>query len=122
MVHLAYSSKTKQRWQRPDSGWVKINVDGSISKNNTKVAIGGAVRNSDGEWLTGFNMVTGIDEIFRTEVQVIVEGMKRAWLKGYKQVEINCDNVMLIDTICNGFASISNIAEVWLIHEWCNKD
>ncbi|MBA0574646.1 hypothetical protein Golob_001834, partial [Gossypium lobatum] len=29
---------------------------------------------------------------------------------------------MLIDTIRNGFASISNIAEVRLIHEWCNKD
>ncbi|MBA0569698.1 hypothetical protein Golob_003413 [Gossypium lobatum] len=29
---------------------------------------------------------------------------------------------MLIDTIYNEFASISNIAEVRLIHEWCNKD
>ncbi|KAK5794618.1 hypothetical protein PVK06_035857 [Gossypium arboreum] len=112
MVRLACSSKIEQRWQCPDSGWVKINVDGSVSTNNNKAAIGGAVRNSYGEWLTGFNMVTGIDEIFKIEARVIVEGMKLAWLKGYKQVEINCDNVMLIDTICNGFASISNIAEV----------
>ncbi|MBA0556821.1 hypothetical protein Golob_026893, partial [Gossypium lobatum] len=29
---------------------------------------------------------------------------------------------MLLDIIRNGFASISNIAEVRLIHEWCNKD
>ncbi|MBA0639602.1 hypothetical protein Goklo_022631 [Gossypium klotzschianum] len=29
---------------------------------------------------------------------------------------------MLIDTIRNRFASISNIVEVWLIHEMCNKD
>ncbi|MBA0753784.1 hypothetical protein Gogos_005420 [Gossypium gossypioides] len=72
---------------------VGSNVDGSVSKNNTKAAIGGAMQNLDGEWLMSFNMV-----------------------------EINCDNVMLIDTICNGFASISNIAEVRLIHEWCNKD
>ncbi|MBA0666822.1 hypothetical protein Goklo_003187 [Gossypium klotzschianum] len=122
MVHLAFSSKTEQRWQRPDSGWVKINVDGFVSKNNTKAAIGGAMQNSDGEWLKGFNMVTGMDEIFRIEAQVIIEGMKLAWLKGYKQVKINCDNVMLTDTICDGFASISNIAEVRLIHEWCNKD
>ncbi|MBA0870082.1 hypothetical protein Goshw_007628 [Gossypium schwendimanii] len=63
-----------------------------------------------------------MDEIFRIEARAIVEGMKLAWLKGYKQVEINCDNVMLIDTIYNEFASISNIAEVRLIHEWCNKD
>ncbi|MBA0787448.1 hypothetical protein Gotri_028194 [Gossypium trilobum] len=103
-------------------GWVKIKLDGFVSKNNTKAAIGGAVQNSDGEWLTGFNMVTGMDEIFRIEAQVIIERMKLAWLKGYKQVEINCDNVMLTNTICNGFTSISNIAKVRLIHEWCNKD
>ncbi|MBA0872397.1 hypothetical protein Goshw_012804 [Gossypium schwendimanii] len=67
-------------------------------------------------------MIIGMDEIFRIEARVIIEGMKLAWLKGYKQVEINCDNVMLTDTICNRFASISNIAEVRLIHEWRNKD
>ncbi|MBA0724270.1 hypothetical protein Golax_020972 [Gossypium laxum] len=115
---------------------LKLNKDSSVpiqvgsrlmlmvlfQKNNTKATIRGAVRNSDGEWLTDFNMVTGMDEIFRIEARAIVEGMKLAWLKGYKQVEINCDNVMLIDTIYNEFASISNIAEVRLIHEWCNKD
>ncbi|MBA0703993.1 hypothetical protein Golax_016283 [Gossypium laxum] len=112
MDHLACSSKIEQRWQRLDSGWFKINFDGSVSKNNTKAAIGGAVQNSNGEWLMGFNMVTEMDEIFKIEAQTIVEGMKLAWLKGYKQVEINCDNAMLIDTIRNGFASISNIVEV----------
>ncbi|KAK5840539.1 hypothetical protein PVK06_009441 [Gossypium arboreum] len=48
--------------------------------------------------------------------------MKLAWLNGYKHVEINCDNAMLTETICNGFASISNIEEVRLFHEWCKKD
>ncbi|KAH1046355.1 hypothetical protein J1N35_037139 [Gossypium stocksii] len=115
MDHLACSSKTEQRWQC-------LNIDGSVSKNNTKVAIRGVARNSDGEWLMGFNMVTGMDEIFKIEARAIVEGMKLAWLKGFKQVEINCDNAMLIDTIRNGFTSISNIVEVRLIHEWYNKD
>ncbi|MBA0629226.1 hypothetical protein Godav_023817, partial [Gossypium davidsonii] len=87
--------------------WVKINVDGFVSKNIIKAAIRGAIRNSDEEWLTGFNMVIGMDEILGIEAQAIVKGMKLAWLK---------------DTICNGFASIRNIAEVWLIHEWCNKN
>ncbi|KAH1073440.1 hypothetical protein J1N35_025768 [Gossypium stocksii] len=63
-----------------------------------------------------------MDEIFMIEARAIVEGLKLAWLEGYKQVEINCDNGMLIDTICNGFAPISNIAEVRLIHEWYSKD
>ncbi|MBA0847281.1 hypothetical protein Goshw_015563 [Gossypium schwendimanii] len=29
-----------------------------------------------------------MDEIFKIEAQTIVEGMKLAWLKDYKQVEI----------------------------------
>ncbi|KAK5785322.1 hypothetical protein PVK06_039894 [Gossypium arboreum] len=120
--YLAYSSKIEQRWQRPELGWVKINVDGSVPINNSKAGIGGAVRDSNRKWLTGFNMVTGMDEIFRIEARAVIEGMKLAWVEGYKQVEISCDNVMLMDTICNGFASISNITEVRLIHEWCKKD
>ncbi|MBA0670240.1 hypothetical protein Goklo_023947 [Gossypium klotzschianum] len=38
----------------------------------------------DGEWLISFNMVIGMDEIFKIEARAIVEGMKLAWLKGYK--------------------------------------
>ncbi|KAK5794492.1 hypothetical protein PVK06_035723 [Gossypium arboreum] len=112
MDHLACSSKIEQRCQCLESSWVKINVDGSVSKNNTKVAIGGVVRNLDEGWLMDFNMVTGMDEIFKIEAGAIVEGMKLAWLKGFKQVEINCDKAMLINTIRNEFALISNIAKV----------
>ncbi|MBA0780361.1 hypothetical protein Gotri_004471 [Gossypium trilobum] len=74
MDHLACSSKTEQRWQCPDSSWVKINVDGSVSKNNTKVAIGGVVLNSDGEWLMGFNMVTGWMRYSRLKHERLLKG------------------------------------------------
>ncbi|MBA0813329.1 hypothetical protein Gohar_027190 [Gossypium harknessii] len=74
MDHLACSSKTEQRWQCPDSSWVKINIDGSVSKNNTKVAIGGVVRNSDGEWLMGFNMVTGWMRYSRLKHERLLKG------------------------------------------------
>ncbi|KAH1072821.1 hypothetical protein J1N35_025149 [Gossypium stocksii] len=73
-------------------------------------------------WLTGFAMVTKVAKVFQIEARAIVERLKLAWLKGYKQIEINCDNAMFIDILCNGFPSISNITEVLLIHEWCNKD
>lgn len=43
-------------------------------------------------------------------------------MEGYKQVDVNYDNALLIDTICNRFASISNVSEVRLIQEWCHKD
>ncbi|MBA0633570.1 hypothetical protein Godav_029630 [Gossypium davidsonii] len=55
-------------------------------------------------------------------MSMIVEGLKLVWSKGFKQVEVDCDNAMLIDTIQNGFALINNIEEVQLIHELCTKD
>ncbi|KAH1046923.1 hypothetical protein J1N35_037707 [Gossypium stocksii] len=60
---------------RPESGWAKINVDGFVSNNNTTVVIKSVVRDSNGKWMTGFNMVTGVDEIFRIEARAVVEGM-----------------------------------------------
>ncbi|MBA0786559.1 hypothetical protein Gotri_026389 [Gossypium trilobum] len=106
--HWACYTQTTKGWQLPDLRWVKVNVDGSVSTN--------------GKWLTGFAMVTGMAEVFQVEARAVVEGLKLAWMKGYKQVQINYDNALLIDTIRNGFASISNIREVQLIHEWCHKD
>ncbi|MBA0818343.1 hypothetical protein Gohar_025504, partial [Gossypium harknessii] len=99
-------------WNRPDLGWVKLNVDGSVSIVISKAAIGGIVRDSNWKWLTGFAMVTGMTKVFQVEARAVVEGLKLAWMKCYKHVEINCDNALLIDTICNGFGSISNIRDV----------
>ncbi|MBA0735766.1 hypothetical protein Gogos_019581 [Gossypium gossypioides] len=112
MKQLASFSKIEQGWQRPEPGWIKININGSVSMSNTKAAIGGVVRYSSGVWLVGCEMVTGVSDIFQIEARAIVEGLKLVWSKGFKQVEVDCDNAMLIYTIRNGFASISNIAEV----------
>ncbi|MBA0676774.1 hypothetical protein Goari_018232, partial [Gossypium aridum] len=120
--HWACYTQTTKGWQLPDLRWVKVNVDGSVSTVISKAAIGGTVRDSNGKWLTGFAMVTGMVEVFQVEARTMVEGLKLSWMKGYKQVQINYDNALLIDTIRNGFASISNIREVQLIHEWCHKD
>lgn len=60
-------------------------------------------------------MVIGVAEVFQIKTKVVVEGLNLAWQEGYKQVEVNCDNVLLIDIICNGFATDSNIREVRII-------
>lgn len=42
--------------------------------------------------------------------------------KCYRQIKINCDNVLFINTIRNNFVSVSNVREVRLIHGWCKKN
>ncbi|KAH1122084.1 hypothetical protein J1N35_005244 [Gossypium stocksii] len=55
------------------------------------------------------------------EAKTVLEGLKLAWDRGFKQVELECDNAMLIEFIWNGWASVSNVGEIRCIHEWCLK-
>ncbi|MBA0871973.1 hypothetical protein Goshw_003720, partial [Gossypium schwendimanii] len=67
-------------------------------------------------------MVISMADIFQIEARGILEGLKLAWMRGFRQVEVESDNALLIDTIRNDFVENSNIVEVRLIHEWCNRD
>lgn len=87
-----------------------------------KTGIGGVIRDNDGKWLLGYAMKIGMAKIFRVDALAILKGMKLAWQNGYKQVEVNCENVLLVGTICNGFAPISDNNEVRQIHEWGKKN
>ncbi|MBA0850059.1 hypothetical protein Goshw_024642 [Gossypium schwendimanii] len=39
------------------------------------------------------------------EARAILEGLKLVWDRGFRQVELECDNAMLIEFIRNGWAS-----------------
>lgn len=86
-----------------------------------RASIGGVFRDSKGQWITGFSMRVGMAVITRIEALAILEGLQLAWELGYKQVEVNCDNALLVDTFYNGFAAISRLNEIQQIHVWCSK-
>ncbi|MBA0708698.1 hypothetical protein Golax_023794 [Gossypium laxum] len=93
-----------------------------MSTSKQRATIGGALRGPSGGWLVGFEMVTSMASIFQIEAQAILEGLKLAWMRGFRQVEVESNNALLIDTIRNNFAANSNTIEVRLIHEWYNRD
>ncbi|MBA0642258.1 hypothetical protein Goklo_026681 [Gossypium klotzschianum] len=41
----------------------------------------------------------------KVEAKAILEGLKLVWDRGFRQVELECDNAMLIEFIRNGWAS-----------------
>ncbi|MBA0842316.1 hypothetical protein Goarm_002147, partial [Gossypium armourianum] len=57
------------------------------------------------------SMSIGMANIFQIEARGILEGLKLAWMRGFRQVEVESDNALLIDTIRNDFAKNSNIEE-----------
>ncbi|MBA0734080.1 hypothetical protein Gogos_018030, partial [Gossypium gossypioides] len=87
-----------------------INVDGSVSRNSSRAAIGGVLRGPSDGWLIGFRIRTSMSDIFSIEAKAVLEGLKLAWNRGFRQAKLECDNVLLVDVLRNGLAAISNIA------------
>ena len=40
-------------WHCPPSGWMKLNIDGSVTKTGT-AGVGGVLRDAIGRWVDGF--------------------------------------------------------------------
>ncbi|XP_016737875.1 uncharacterized protein [Gossypium hirsutum] len=99
-----------------------INIDGLMLTSKPRVAIGAAFRGPSGGWLVGFELVTGVADSLKIETQDILKGLKLTWMRGFKQVEVESDNTLFIDIIINGFVANNNTMEVWLVHEWCNRE
>ncbi|MBA0810136.1 hypothetical protein Gohar_002154, partial [Gossypium harknessii] len=91
------SEYTKDYWQPPPVGWVKGNIDGSIPKHTSSAAVGGMIRDHEGNWLFGFGMRIGRYGIFQTEARALYEGLVVAWHEGFRQIEVESDNAILID-------------------------
>ncbi|MBA0856317.1 hypothetical protein Goshw_026668, partial [Gossypium schwendimanii] len=77
--HWPCKSMTKRWCQLPTHGWVTVNVDGLVLATRPKVAIGGVMRGSNGEWMGGFDMMIGMSNIFQVESRAMLEGLKLAW-------------------------------------------
>lgn len=74
----ACMSMTRERWQFLANGWVEVNVDGSVSMNGTRVAIGGAIRGPNEGWLVRFEIEVGMIDIFQVEGMIMIKGLKLA--------------------------------------------
>ncbi|MFQ6634738.1 hypothetical protein Gotur_011940, partial [Gossypium turneri] len=48
------------------------------------------------DWLFGFKVSVSFIDIFQIEAKVVFEGLRLAWNKGFRQVELESDNALLI--------------------------
>ncbi|MBA0762166.1 hypothetical protein Gotri_024708, partial [Gossypium trilobum] len=60
--------------------------------------------------------------VFRVEARVILEGLRIAWEKGYRQLEIECDNTLLVESVLMGSAASSNLVELRLINVYLKRN
>ncbi|MBA0814285.1 hypothetical protein Gohar_020125 [Gossypium harknessii] len=57
-------------------------------------------------------MSLGKESIFKVETRAMVEGLFIAWEKGFKRIEVECDNALVIELLLAGGGANSSLVEV----------
>ncbi|MBA0818742.1 hypothetical protein Gohar_019516, partial [Gossypium harknessii] len=66
-----------------------------------------------GQW-SPHERINDID--FKIEVKFVLEDLRLAWERGFRQVELECDNALLVETLLVGGATNSRMVELELIY------
>ncbi|KAJ1430383.1 Ribonuclease H-like superfamily [Sesbania bispinosa] len=84
------------RWQPPDAGYIKVNVDGSCIISSGFCGAGGLLRGCDGQWLASFSMNLGKVGVLATELYVIRQGLMICLDMGYSYIWCESDSMEVV--------------------------
>lgn len=90
-------SITLCKWEKPKSGWTKLNTDGSI--NSKSAGFGGLLRDFKGDPICAFVSKALTADIFSVELWAIWRGLVLAWGLGIKVIWVESDSLSVVKTI-----------------------
>ncbi|MBA0550050.1 hypothetical protein Golob_021030 [Gossypium lobatum] len=67
-------------------------------------------------------MKLGKDSIFKIKARALLKGLLISWRKGFRQLEVGCDNALLVELILAGRAADSHLTEMRLIHHLLSRN
>lgn len=108
-------------WKAPPLGWIKLNFDGAVSLDNQHAPIGGVLQDANVNWLWGYAIMFASSSIFKVKARTMLDGLILAWDKGFKKVEVECDNMLLVELLHSGRGANGKIVEVCLIHQMLQR-
>ncbi|CAI0401130.1 unnamed protein product [Linum tenue] len=86
----------------PPGRLIQVQTDGSVHPNTKQAAAGGLLRDHLGRCVEAFVCNPGSCSVTRDELRGATEGLKRAWTRGYRKVELNLDSSTAIAIIKGG--------------------
>lgn len=93
LLNLPFPSiRSSVFWMRPDSNYVKLNIDGSAKAN--LVGAGGLLRDCHGNWVSGFSVFIGYGTSFSAELWGIIKGIQLALSLNIKKLIIETDSLV----------------------------
>ncbi|KAF7833419.1 ribonuclease H [Senna tora] len=88
------------KWDKPELGWIKINVDGACnSEHAAKAACGGVARNAQGMFVGAFTRNLGSCSVIHAELWGVLSGLEMALHYQYRKVVIEMDSLVACELI-----------------------
>ena len=111
-AHSLMAAKTKAStrverqiaWTRPPEGWFKLNTDGASRGNPGLATAGGVLRNSDGEWCSGFALNIGICSAPLAELWGVYYGLYIVWEYKVTRLELEVDSEIVVGFLKTGIS------------------
>ncbi|KAF7839819.1 DNA polymerase alpha subunit B [Senna tora] len=126
---VVYKNSHKNRtpqlilWQKPPTGWVKVNVDGARKEQNGIAACGRVVRDDNGSFVAGFMKKLDDCSILAAELWGIACGLEVAWDMGFRRVSLEADSLTAITMVQNHVEDSHPCANlIHKIHSWLSQD
>ncbi|CAN1135060.1 Putative ribonuclease H protein At1g65750 [Linum perenne] len=79
-------------WEPGPMGFIIVNSDGSVLGNHGKAAAGGLLRDREGNCIDAYAINLGVCSIRRAEIRGALEGIRRAWSGGFRNVVVQLDS------------------------------
>ncbi|KAF7804220.1 putative ribonuclease H protein At1g65750 family [Senna tora] len=88
------------KWEPPDTGFVKINVDASSNRDGDgSASCGGLARDEYGRFICGFNRHLGSCNTLHAELWGILKGLEMARYLELRKVQLESDSLLAIKLI-----------------------
>lgn len=91
----------KIAWEKPQSGWTKLNFDGSCKCKTGKASIGGILRNDKAEFMLGYSESIGKTDSSTAELRALERGLELLLENGWSDhhVWLEGDSKSLVEII-----------------------
>ncbi|KAG4950540.1 hypothetical protein JHK85_044447 [Glycine max] len=94
--------KRVQRFASIFGQFMRLNVDGSSLRNPSPLGYRGFIRNSLGEWITGFSGFCGIATNLYVELFAILQGLKIAWESSCHDIICESNSTLALSKLTQG--------------------
>lgn len=88
-------------WEKPEEGFVKINIDGSALSNPRRNGVGTIIRDHQGNFIHAIATPLGEGTNNKAETEAAIIGVQWCFDNGYAEVQLKVDLAILVNWINN---------------------